>query len=947
MQNIYNYLFILFVIFGFAACESVEEKIIDHDDQNLSRFKFDTQPKEPETAIPAKKDENSSSDIHLSKMKKALLSGDMTELTEEELIDETLNEIDNLKSHMLDAKIKIFNLNSDATVKSNGASLTSIDWDPTHDACLFDTSLGVNVPVFVTNSVANENYSIYEKTIAAVGKKGGGRYMVFGTNPLRVIGNRQMQQAMENAISWLVGRDDLKNEPFSVVIAHLDDSFWFRDESKTREWLDKHFNKQAIFNEENSCEGENLQSCLDKKTDLLILSQVSKEDDNISRIIQTVDRALQNDIPILYIHHDGDLKALGKELFAKVFDIKYVWDNYWKKLTLKEFDPSELKIPRTLAEIEKIFKHFKADDYSIKWSECKNGKCDEASDFKEEFLNGAKKVKEMLSKLDRDKIAVFDRNDSYRFQKLLILSGDKLRQSVSYPMDKIKNDDNEFLKSLYADYAVYDFRKTNFSQPDTGNFSRSDFSTVLPHSARVKMKSKKYFKAAGIYALPGESMVVRRYDDSNLSVKVFINSLRASATHEFETDGYKRPKFLQTAHFEIEPNETIVITSAYGGPVQLEFDKNDLLVDLGFENIAEHPFWSGENDSSEFARKLQEAKFDWAEIVTDGFEIHSTLEKLKESLSDERWESVEDFANATKTYISNYPHILAGFQAEGIDEADEVVSFAKEHNLTIEKIDIVKHMNADQATCGYGCSGNPYDAYWAFSPVAHGDLHELGHGLESDRFRFEGFSYHSTTNPYSYYSKSKYFESTRNDPQCQKLPFKDLFENIRKSLNQSDPLLYLKNNFWNNSKWSHQVLVTIEAMMHAQKMGKLRNGWHLLSRLHLLDREIKRVKNDWENKKASIGFDGYSWDEFNSMRKNDWLLVSFSFASGLDFRDYFNMMGIEYSQKASDQVESFAYERVPAKLFVSTPDGYCKKDEYGDFLDKTLIDVKEGVAFAY
>ncbi len=35
--------------------------------------------------------------------------------------------------------------------------------------------------------------------------------------------------------------------------------------------------------------------------------------------------------------------------------------------------------------------------------------------------------------------------------------------------------------------------------------------------------------------------------------------------------------------------------------------------------------------------------------------------------------------------------------------------------------------------------GNPYDAYWSFSPLGHGDLHELGHGLEKGRFRFSGW----------------------------------------------------------------------------------------------------------------------------------------------------------------------------------------------------------------
>jgi hypothetical protein len=52
-------------------------------------------------------------------------------------------------------------------------------------------------------------------------------------------------------------------------------------------------------------------------------------------------------------------------------------------------------------------------------------------------------------------------------------------------------------------------------------------------------------------------------------------------------------------------------------------------------------------------------------------------------------------------------------------------------------------MNADQATCGYGCSGNPYDAYWAFDPVGHGDVHEVGHNIENRMLGFEEWDYHS------------------------------------------------------------------------------------------------------------------------------------------------------------------------------------------------------------
>ena len=278
----------------------------------------------------------------------------------------------------------------------------------------------------------------------------------------------------------------------------------------------------------------------------------------------------------------------------------------------------------------------------------------------------------------------------------------------------------------------------------------------------------------------------------------------------------------------------------------------------------------------------------------------------------------------------------------------EIYDFATKYNLTIQELDLVKHMNADQATCGYGCSGNPYDAYWAYSPIGHGDVHELGHGLEKSRFQFEGFELHAITNPYSYYTKSKYNETTGGDPDCQKLPFKEVYEKLQASVGESNSTAYLKTNLWATSSWSQQVLVTIQAMMHTQKMGKLKNGWHLLARLHILEREIKKAKEDWDNKKASLGFSSYTLDEFNAMRKNDWLLVSLSFAGEVDFRDYLSMMGIEYSTKASAQVASFGYPLVPKKFFVSTPSGYCKSDDtYGAFLDKSSLDVDGTTLFPY
>ena len=51
------------------------------------------------------------------------------------------------------------------------------------------------------------------------------------------------------------------------------------------------------------------------------------------------------------------------------------------------------------------------------------------------------------------------------------------------------------------------------------------------------------------------------------------------------------------------------------------------------------------------------------------------------------------------------------------------------------------------------------------------------------------------------------------------------------------------------------------------------------------------------------------------------------------------MMGQPYSEKAAQQVKSFNFPKTQKIFFVSTPDGYCKKDDYGDYLDKKYVKI--------
>jgi len=254
-------------------------------------------------------------------IEEALSSGSVTNISEKELLQAAIDEID--ASKMLEAKAKIFNFNTDGSVKDDGLSLTNISWNPTHDASLLTSTFGQNTPLLLTNAVTVANKPIRSKEIAIIGNHKNTPYVVFGSNPFRNSTNNDMQKVLENTLSWLTKRDNLKESPFNIVITHLDESYYFKDESRTRAWLDTHYAGQVSYNQADACDGVALQGCLDNTPDLLIISQIATASDDTQTIANTVNEAMKNGIPVLYIHHNGNQTALGKALFSSVFDVGY------------------------------------------------------------------------------------------------------------------------------------------------------------------------------------------------------------------------------------------------------------------------------------------------------------------------------------------------------------------------------------------------------------------------------------------------------------------------------------------------------------------------------------------------------------------------------------------------------------------------------------------------
>ncbi|PFG45857.1 enhancin-like peptidase M60 family [Vibrio sp. ES.051] len=806
--------------------------------------------------------------------------------------------------------------------------LSGLYWDPTHDAAILAPKYGFNSTILMTNKAMASGYKDQTLSIGVAGEQTNGqRYAVLGSNPFRTkqrfpdSSNAAMTQWLNNLVTWLSN-----GSTSNVVIAQMDQSHYFPDEQATRNWLKDNISQELDVNDANQCDGSKLLSCLKTNTpNLLILSQHLRSGDSNQQVLDALSYAEQAKIPVLYLHWDGGLTELGRDVLEKLH-VDYVGDNYWRKLSLVDWAPSSLMnvVPDSVVTQQALLSRFESQNFNVDLSQCDDKSCPDTANMDGQFYAGANSIRQWLKKHDEQKLSLFDQ-DGYQYEKLMVLLADHYRQTITFPMDKQSTETTEFLKSYFADYVQYNSRNVNPKQPNMGNFSRSEFgSEVKRISATINMESKRNFRSAGVYALPGETFTVTRNDSNDVTTKIVINSLRSGATHEFSKDGYTRPKMLTSFAYEVKLGEAITLTSPYGGPIQVHFDNNDVPVELTFSHVAQHPVWRSAKNNDTFIQQLEANLFDWAELITPGFEVHAKRDKMLESVNDATWPTPAAMALATEEYAHNYPHVLAGFQGPGINEVPEIIQYAKNQGWEIANIDMVKHMNADQATCGYGCSGNPYDAYWAFSPLGHGDLHELGHGLEKGRFRFAGWEGHSTTNYYSYYSKSRFFQNTGKVSTCQSLDFKGQFELLQSSRTQADPNAYMAEK--NQTSWSWGARVYIQMMMATQHAGVLKNGWHLLARLHLIEREFNRLKSDdalWNERRLSIGFANYSREEANSISNNDWLLIALSSVAQRDMTSYLDMWGFSFSEKAKQQVVALNLTPMPLTYFASSNTGYC------------------------
>ncbi|MRT05940.1 ImpA family metalloprotease [Ewingella americana] len=311
------------------------------------------------------------------------------------------------------------------------------------------------------------------------------------------------------------------------------------------------------------------------------------------------------------------------------------------------------------------------------------------------------------------------------------------------------------------------------------------------------------------------------------------------------------------------------------------------------------------------------------------------------------------------------------------DELKVCIQFWGEADCTDEKLhtrQFIQHINYDQRSrCvgGSGCSGNPFDTSWLISPYGWGESHEQGHNLQrtqlesnyvnaadkEDWSKYSKRSGESSNNIFPYYVlwKSTYgqnregpFSNVRGDP-------RDVYAVMMSDLRglkdgDGNPVIYdakCRANLvegvvasrytapWlsdkgQNYRESFYFQMAFQADKQMMRGGTtLDNGFNIYTLLYQHARIFAKYAgnaSEWNAHRDGLGFSNFAWNgdatyggkSVKDMPGNDFLLVSLSYITNADWRPYFDMYGLHYTELASNQVEDNGFGRqIEQKIFTN------------------------------
>jgi hypothetical protein len=723
-----------------------------------------------------------------------------------------------------------------------------------------------------------------------------------------------------------------------VATAHLHGA----DDNDVTAWLGDTIPAWSV----DGCDGNDLDACLFGK-DLVIVGWDDKGSDPVE-VRASVEAAAAAGTSVLYLHTWYEATGpLSDELSAMLaFSLPY-GGNYWAD-DQADWDavsetPADGEVgcyDPAIDSAERAVTHLRDADYSFDWSTCDDDKsCESVPDLVDEFYLGARAVRGFAQGFEQRAEDPFATVDRHRLEKLLVLLGDKYRERIAYPMVVDDTDDSALLEALFADHAALLTRQINPAQPDLGSFSptiRDDHPTTSV-DVDVTTRAVDFVTSTAVSALPGRTVTVTRLDDTDAWVGVRVNYLRDGSSHIFG-DGYDRPAFLRSAVVPL--TDSVELTSAYGGIVFLYVDDTETPLDVSvrLEGVAEHPVYRGPGTEEAFAAALDATELGWAELLTPSVEVHSRVDLMRETVASDPWAGdVAWLGELMWTWVYQDTWGLAGFVGEDLEHPSSVTAYCDDQGWdctdpAIHGMRGVQHANADRALCGYGCSGNPYDMYWAFDPNSWGDSHEIGHNLQRSRLKVYGSaSTEVSNNIFPVHKWWAYNKLGEADPYGRELDFAGVYAMLQAGQLTSDPVASVKIDLWEDGGVFQRLVFYWQLVMNNRDVAHLEDGgWDLVRLMHLHERLFSQAVRDdvvWADQQDALGFAGVTRADAEAIADHDYLLIAVSHITQRGHAAYFDAWGIETGVDARAQVEWLA--DAPLEFWV-VPDETAFSDPLAD-----------------
>lgn len=776
------------------------------------------------------------------------------------------------------------------------------------------------------------------ESLAMAGKVQGARVAAFGAN---VIGGDfpAMVAPVRRLLSWLLSgqQKDIGGAREITLLRYSSG-----EQTALKAWFKTQFPNWTV----TTCADDNqLATCTQNSQLLLVGSSGTSLNDGNAALLAFLNKSLAAGKPLLYQHTgswgDGGLPQIADLLGQAAFPYA---GNYFDKDSANwanrdamiAAQPGALK---PMQSISRVVDHLAAGDYNFDLGACEDDRrCAAVPALNTDFFQGAEQLQSWIAKVETAGKRPFDA-DAPKLLKYLVLLGDYFRSHASYPMAKGTTPVNTFLRALFADHALANSRDI---QP-ASNLQGSSFPSLSGSTAdstvsrSFSTRKVAFTTSAATYALPGKTFSVTRSDTSAAKVTVFVNQIRNGSAHIFDKQ-YDRPQFLWSNEIPLEPGQTLKLSSPTGGIIYVRMQGTDtpLGVALQFSSVGQQAAYTGPESAATFASAVRSSTIGWSEIMTPEFQVHSTTEKMRDTLTEYN-DNVGKLLSDFDTYLYKDIYNLAAFNGRDLALPAAVASFCQNKGWDCTNWDIhglggVQHFNADRANCGYMCSGQPIDSYGAFSPLGWGESHEVGHNLQRGRLKMYGSQSTEVSN--NIFPVHKWLHYNRDNPAVKQygrdLQQKTTFDLLQAAQKQADPANHVKTNMWFNDDllWGRLMFYWQLAMDNSTAFGD--NGWDLYRLLYLHDRLLaKALDSDaaWSSERAKLGFTdaGYaSRSTVQSITAEDSMLVVTSFITGRDQRSFFDMWGIKYSATASAQVAAYGFPAT-AKRFWVVP---CEKNGF-------------------